>query len=362
MYLYLWVIFSLNILLSAGIMLTYLSRNDHKRDSFLSQISTSPQSRVLVIVPTRGVDFELDENLASLKNQDFSSFDLMAVVDSVEDLSVPYLKKEGIEYIESTASCTKCSGKVRAIYSAILRYPEYDSYVVADSDIRAERSWLANLVGPLYDPKVGVSTSFPIFYPAGGFWSKLKMFWGLAGQSMMESNLTKFVWGGSMAFRKELLDEESLKSFSQSISDDIAILRIVEAKGLKISYVPESRPKIYSTDDFRTFLEWSNRQTAFSIYSSNKTFLFGMVYYLASIYLLLSAIVFSVLVNDLFAVFLFVYFFNSFNSQRKVPVRVWYFLSLTFILPFVYVWNLMSGKFSKKVVWRGRVYPLSKSE
>ena len=362
MYLYWWVIFSLNILLSAGIMLTYLSRNDHKSDSLLSQPSAPPPSRVLIIVPTRGVDFELDKNLASLRDQDFSPFDLMAVVDSVDDQSVPYLKKEGIEYIEATADCTKCSGKVRAIYSAILRYPEYDSYVVADSDIRAERSWLANLLRPLSDRKVGVSTSFPVFYSVGGFWSKLKMFWGLVGQSMMESNLTKFVWGGSMAFRKELLDEESIKSFSQSISDDIAILRIAEAKGLEISYVPESRPKIYSVDDFRTFLEWSNRQTAFSIYSSNKTFLFGMVYYLVSIYLLLSAIVFSILVNDLFAVFLFVYFFNSFNSQRKVPVKVWYFLSLTFILPFVYVWNLMSGKFSKKVVWRGRVYSLLKSE
>jgi hypothetical protein len=44
----------------------------------------------------------------------------------------------------------------------------------------------------------------------------------------------------------------------------------------------------------------------------------------------------------------------------KVPVKVWYFLSVTFILPYIYIWNLIVGMVRKKVHWRGSVYSLSK--
>jgi hypothetical protein len=358
MHFYWWIVFLLNLLFGAGIMLTYISRGRKEENHSQSESTVRSNASVLVILPVKGVDYQLDKNLISLRDQEFDSFDLVAVVDSEEDLSVPLLKEGKINYITSMATCEKCSGKVRAIYSALLKYPDYDRYVVADSDIRAQNSWLANLLNPLSDPKIGVSTTFPIFNPEGGFWSKIKMYWGLVGQSMMESSLTKFVWGGSMAFRRELLDSESLRLFSASVSDDIAILRIARKKGLEISYVPESRPKIYSKEDFHEFVEWSNRQTAFSISSTNRTFYFGMVYYVVSIYLLLSSISLAVFVNVIFVVFLFPYFFNSFNSERKVPVKVWYFLALTFVLPFIYVWNLISGMTRKNVVWRGNSYNL----
>lgn len=361
MYLYWWVVFFINILFAVGIMLTYLSRSGSEMEVSKSKEPAQSPAKTLVIVPAKGIDYELEKNLISLRDQTYERFDLIAVVDADTDPAVESLRKVGIKHMESTDICTDCSGKVRAIYSALVKYPDYELYVVADSDIRAERSWLANLLVPLSDPTVGVSTTFPIFYPEGGFWSKFKMFWGMVGQSMMESRLTRFVWGGSMAFRKDILDDTSLELLSHSISDDIAILRIARSKGLGVSYVPEARPKIYSKDDFPTFMEWADRQTAFSIYSTNKTFSFGMTYYLVSIYLMVSSIVLSVFVSVLFAVFLFPYFFNSFNSYRKAPVKVWYFLLLTFLLPFVYVFNLMSGMFRKRVVWRGNTYFLSKN-
>ncbi len=360
MYLVWWVVFFVNLLLSAGIMLTYLSRSDRDNQSSRSKGVQRFSTRTLVIVPVKGVDYELEKNLVSLKGQKYGQFELIAVVDDETDPAVEFLKNAGVKYTESIEICTECSGKVRAIHSALVKYPDFDRYVVADSDIRVEDSWLQNLLNPLSDPIVGVATTFPVFFPEGGFWSKLKTFWGLVGQSMMESRLTRFVWGGSMAFRKDLIDEDALKLLSHAISDDIAILRIAKKKGLKVAYVPEARPRIYSKDDFPTFMEWSNRQTAFSIYSTNKTFAFGMIYYLVFIYLLISSILLSVFVNLLFAVFLFPYLYNSVSSLKKVPVKVWYFLALTFILPFVYVWNLMSGMTRKRVVWRGNRYSLSK--
>lgn len=355
-----WIIFLINLLLVIGIMLTYVSRNDYKGRRSEEVPISGYRPKTLVILPIKGVDYELEKNLRSLKFQDYSPFDLVAVVDSEEDPSIPYLEKGGVGYTVSSMPCGKCSGKVKAIYSALREYGDYDAYVVADSDIRPPVSWLRKLLEPLSTQDTGVTTTFPSFYPHGGYWSKMKMYWGLVGRSMMESNLTLFVWGGSMAFRKDLIDREALETFSESVSDDIAILRIAKGKNLRISYVPESMPQIYSTDNFKTFIEWSNRQTAFSIYSSRKVFVFGTVYYLASVYLLISSILFSVLVNYLFVIFLFPYLYNSVNSQRKVPIRVWYFLSFTLILPFVYLWNLFSGIIRKRVSWRGTTYSLSR--
>ncbi len=357
---YWWVLVFIETLLSLGIMSTYLSRRDSKRIEYRRGKDHMPLKKALVILPIRGVDYGLSENLEAIKNQEGTTFDLIAVVDSEDDPSVPYLRAANIGYIIANASCTGCSGKVRAIYSALVSMEGYDYYVVADSDIRPGREWLSNLLAPLSDQEVGVSTTFPIFMPEGGFWSKMKMFWGLVGQSMMESKLTRFVWGGSMAFRSEMLDEESLSLFAGSVSDDIAILRIMKSKGLKIAYVEDARPNIYSNENFRAFLEWSNRQTALSIYSSTRTFTFGMIYYGVSIYLIISSILFSVFVNPIFAIFLFPYILNSFVSLRRVPVKTWYFLALTLLLPFVYVYNLVSGMSTKEITWRGRVYTLTR--
>jgi cellulose synthase/poly-beta-1,6-N-acetylglucosamine synthase-like glycosyltransferase len=355
-----WVIFFIDLLFAAGLMSTYISRNDYKKQFVASYSKTEYKTNPLVIIPVKGVDYGLERNLRSIMNQDYGPFDVVAVVDSDDDPSVEFLRKVGINYMLSSTVCAGCSGKVRAIHSALVKHPNYGCYVIVDSDVMVSPSWLSKLLSPLSSQSVGASTTFPVFYPEGGFWSKMKMYWGLVGQSMMESNLTKFVWGGSMAFRRDLLDDESLKMFSESLSDDIAILQITRKKGLAISYVPESRPQIHSTDNFRTFMEWSNRQTAFSIYSSRKVFAFGITYYTIWIYILFSAIFLSTLESPIFLILLLPFFYNSVNSQRKVPVRVWYFLFLTFLLPFVYVWNLISGLTLKEVVWRGTVYSLSR--
>ncbi|MGC8617446.1 MAG: glycosyltransferase family 2 protein [Thermoplasmata archaeon] len=357
-----WAVFLLNFLFAAGVMLTYLGRRNRDVVDGNKDASSNATRKALVILPIKGVDYELEENLASLRAQEYGPYDIVAVVDSGADESVPFLKKHGIRYSVSSASCVKCSGKVRAIYSALIEFPDYDYYVVADSDIRVNSGWLKGLLLPLHDPAVGASTTFPVFYPDGGFWSKLKMFWGLVGQSMMESGLTRFVWGGSMAFRRDLLDDAALRSFSESVSDDIAVLKIVEDKGLRVSYVPGSKPEIHSNDNFETFVEWANRQTAFSVYYTNRTFIYGMIYYNATIYLVLSSVIFSIFVSPLFIIFLFPFVYNSINSQRKVPVKTWYFPSLTFILPFIYVWNLISGITRRRVTWRGTTYSLSKDE
>ena len=191
---------ALLLLISAGILLVEAVKKMEQRIS--NRSATGHVGKTLVMVPCKGSDISLHENLLSLKNQDYSAFDLVAIVDSEADVALPLIREAGITYIVSDATCEKCSGKVRAIASAFSHFPDYDVYVIADSDATFSPGWLSALVSPLEDREYGISTTFPIFIPVGGFWSRFKMVWGFVGRSMMESRITRFGWGGSLAFRK----------------------------------------------------------------------------------------------------------------------------------------------------------------
>ncbi|EQD35627.1 glycosyltransferase [mine drainage metagenome] len=154
------------------------------------------------MVPCRNVDFTLRENLNSLKNQRGVKYDIIAIVDSKNDPSLQIINEIGIKYIITDFDCKGCSGKVRALSTALSRFKNYSLYVIADSDILPKNDWLEKLTSPFSTPEVGVSTTFPYFKAMGGFWSKVKTLWGFVGQGMMESDLTRFGWGGHLPLKK----------------------------------------------------------------------------------------------------------------------------------------------------------------
>ncbi|WP_075056389.1 glycosyltransferase family 2 protein [Thermogymnomonas acidicola] len=164
-------------------------RDDHRPGNY------SPH--VTVIVPCRGgKDLTLERNLRSLVSQDYGGdYRVIAVVDSLDDPAVETIRRVGLELMVSDARCEACSGKVRAI-ATVLERVRSEVYVFADSDAEMPPNWLRDLVAPLGDSETGLSTTFPpIFYPMGGFWSHVKMAWGLVGMGLMESRITRFGWG-----------------------------------------------------------------------------------------------------------------------------------------------------------------------
>jgi len=105
--------------------------------------------------------------------------------------------------------CSACSGKSRAIAYALRRFKDYEIYVIVDSDVMAKRDWLSKLIAPLSNQGIGISTTFPTFVPVDhSLWSYVKMVWGLVGKSLMSSRLTRFGWGGSLAFKRDIVDEK----------------------------------------------------------------------------------------------------------------------------------------------------------
>jgi len=313
---------------------------------------------VLIIVPCKGIDLTLMDNLLSINGQVYKGkHEVLAVVDDEDDPAVPIIKRAGIKHIVAE-QYGQGSGKVRAISAAMRQCPEYEAYVIVDSDALVGPHWLGTLISPLADRGVGISTTFPFFNPKGGFWSLVKMAWGFIGYSLMESDLTRFGWGGSLAFRKDLLDDASFKLFSSSIIDDITLTNIAKKKGLLIRYTESCSPSINSDDDLGRFLEWSNRQTAVLTTQIPVLPLLGVIYEAFYVILFYSSIIAAITISPYFLVLMTPFLLGFYRLYRRSVKKTPKLLPIYLIMPYIYMMNLIVGSRMKTIKWRNMNYPI----
>lgn len=316
--------------------------------------------RVLVVVPCKGMDLTLRDNLRSMKNQSYTNYRLVAVVDSATDTALDVIKRLKIQHIVAKGHLKGASGKVRAICAALSSIGAYDICVIADSDVLVGGDWLARLVAPLADKRIGMSTGFPIFRPVGGgFWPRVKYAWGFVGQGLMESELTRFGWGGTMAFRKNLLDGSGMADLRQSVSDDIALTKLVIKKGLRLAYVADAGITVNSNDSFKQLIEWSTRQTALSIAGYPRNYRIGLVFYSANVLVLASGVALSVLVNPVFVLLLTSFAVGAARTYSRDPERHPSVIPIYFIMSLFYLSNLLVARRMASIRWRGGTYALS---
>ncbi|MDE1810915.1 MAG: glycosyltransferase family 2 protein [Candidatus Micrarchaeota archaeon] len=329
-----------------------------ERDSYRESKGYRPS--VLVIVPCKGLDIGLLRNLKSLKGQGYANFKLLPVVDSHKDEAVPEIRKAGLAYMVSSPKFDKGSGKVNAISTAISANPGYDIYVIADSDICTNKHWLELLIRPLADPSVGISTAYPYFRPIGGFWSTVKSVWGFVGEGLMESGLTRFGWGGSLAFRGGILKGRRFATFQECVSDDVPITNMAKAMGYRIAYVKAAQPVVDTADGLPAFWEWANRQTAFSTLGFSRIFAYGVVFYASQILLLVSSLALSAAVSGWFLVLLLPFLLGAHRAYLRARERKLASLLIYPFMNFIYLANLVVAANTKEVRWRGRSYGLGR--
>ncbi|MGC8479051.1 MAG: glycosyltransferase [Candidatus Micrarchaeia archaeon] len=334
---------------------SFLRVDSEKRDY------SNYKGRVLVIVPCKGRDIKLYENLLSVKKQTYTNYEVIAVVDTETDLALESIKNAKIKYI-ITNNKEHGSGKVRAIATAIKRFQKYDTYVIADSDVLFGKEWLSQLVAPLSDKKIGLSTMYPFFKPLKNkFWSEVKMVWGFVGDSLLENEKRRFGWGGSLAFRRDILDKKSLTFFTNSkysVSDDISLTKIAKSKGLKIAYVRKPKPIVNCDETFDTFFEWANRQTALTLLGYRKNLYEGLVYYTSEIVLILLGIFLTVFISPIFLIYFIHTLKSTFITYKRSRSKDPKVLVIVFIAPFLYEINLLIASRMKNILWRGTIYKL----
>ena len=244
---------------------------------------------------------------------------------------------------------------------AIETFGNYEVYVIADSDIRISRSWLGTIIAPLSEKGIGLSTMYPHFNPIGGFWSNVKSVWGTVGEGLMKRDSSKFGWGGSLAFKRELVDRKSFQFFKNSgysVSDDICLTMITKKKGLEIAYTDSAQPVVNTQDNFSQFWEWANRQTTLSILGNRKNLYVGILFYSAESLVIVSGIILSIFISPLFLILLLHSLRNAWITLRKSRQKSLMIIPITFLLPFVYLINLLIASRKKSITWRGFTYTL----
>jgi hypothetical protein len=107
-----------------------------------------------------------------------------------------------------------------------------------DADVVPGRTWLASLVAPLADPRVGAATGLRWYAPGDAAWGTLTRYlWNAAACAQMFA--FRIPWGGSLAFRTEVLRSTGLlEQWAHSFSEDTSAAAVLQRAGLAVRFVP----------------------------------------------------------------------------------------------------------------------------
>ena len=222
-----------------------------------------------VIVPCKGSDFELQENMEAILDQEFEDYEVIFVTASESDPSLAVLRRAArkfpgrrVRFVVSGFSSQR-GEKVHNLLRALDRAdPGSEVLVFADSDGRPHRRWLRDLLSPLSDPETGASTGYRWFFPRGGnLASLLRATWNGSIATLLGGHRHNFAWGGSTAIRRSTFEAVDVPAhWKHSISDDYSLTEAVHAAGLRVHYQPRCLVASHGDCTWRELLEWSTRQ------------------------------------------------------------------------------------------------------
>jgi ceramide glucosyltransferase len=207
--------------------------------------------RASVVVPCRGVDQGLRENLAALFAQHYPSYELIFVSDRAEDPALAVAERlsrelageseAGVRFVVA-GRASACGQKVHNLRAAVAECdPSSEVLVFVDTDARPRADWLRALVAPLEDQTVGAATGYRWFLPVrGGLASQLRSVWNASIASALgQDDRRNFCWGGSTAVRRETFERLKVSErWRGAVSDDYALTRALQDARLPIRFVP----------------------------------------------------------------------------------------------------------------------------
>ncbi|MFP3064437.1 MAG: glycosyltransferase family 2 protein [Sulfolobus sp.] len=343
------LIFLISLVILADLVLIYQIYREIRLRKELEKQTTSPtpSDLVSIIIPIRGKDPQIEENVLSLLNQDHPSFEVIYVVDNLDDESVEVLKRLGVKIVVNEVECTNCSNKIKAQLTGI-KYANGKIIVFADSDTRYPKFWLRKLVRPLYNGYVA-STTFSWPKPLKYSLSNLLRagFWTLGFESQAVGGT--FLWGGSMAFKREFFDSEVIRELKNEWCDDCTLTRIAKRRG-SIDFVFSAIPlNIY---DEKNLILWSKRQIITVRKYSPRGF-YGFL--IISFFLTLFLVLFILTMNLIFLSPYILWFLKNVNRGFRTGYALIpsFFSLLSIFFAFFLSFLILREKY---IFWRGVRY------
>ena len=343
--------------------------------------------RVALICPTKGMEEDLEANLLSLTRFDYPDYEIFFPIANADDPAYRLLErvqatsKRSVHIIQ-TGRALECSDKVHNLTAAVAQIGEqFDVLVFADSDGRPSADWLARLVAPLADDSLGAVTTFRWLVPKRpGFWSALVAAWSASTATYLSDRRRNFCWGGGTAIRRQRFqDLRVVESWRGAVSDDYVLTRLLQNKGLRIDFAPESLVPSGCSCDAKTFWEFTNRQLIITRVYSRKlwlTALIGHFFYCAAILVGIAAWIVSSMSGLPSMQFLLLslvpVMFASVRGVLRLVAALellpdnleqlvhegWIWVLFAPMVPFIYLYNSLVALFTRKITWRGIRYDL----
>lgn len=339
---------------------------------------------VSVIVPGRGLEPGLKDNLRTLLSQDYPTYEVLFVFDRADDPAIKIVEQlTPAPQIIIAGPATDSGQKVHNLRVAVSKiHPASEVLVFVDTDARPGKQWLRQLVAPLADENLGAASGYRWFLPVnGGFASRLRGVWNASIASALGSDTTRnFCWGGSSAIRRSTFERLAISErWRGTVSDDFAITRILKDGNLPIHFTPSCIVPSVGDCDFKELLEFTTRQIKITrVYAPQLwlplllgSALFTIVFFGGLILLILQILFegsFALLVAVLSIIFVLgaakafirwravsiplVEYRSEMRRDLAAHIFLWPFASL------LYLHNALVAAFSRRIKWRGITYEL----
>ena len=204
---------------------------------------------VSVLKPLHGDEPGLHDNLLSFLDQDYPSVQIVFGVRSPADRAVPVARAVMAERPSADTDLVVNTGargtnlKVANLEN-MLPTARHDLLVMADADMRVEPTYLAAVVAPFEDDRIGLVTCLYKGVSSGGLWSRLgtlQINYGflpsaLVGDAM---GVGDGCFGATIALKREMLDRiGGLARLRNELADDHRIGDAVRAQGARVALAP----------------------------------------------------------------------------------------------------------------------------
>jgi ceramide glucosyltransferase len=360
--------------------LGYVRRRLHTDSGFYAP-------RVAVLCPCKGIEPGLERNLLSLTEFERQNYEIFFILASDADPARSIVERiaagsKAKAHVIIAGNPTNSGEKANNLRVAVEQLsPEFEVFVVADSDGRPGKNWLHYLVAPLGDVRIGATTTMRWLIPnRGNFPTALLAAWNAPMVTMLSEKGKNFCWGGGTAIRRSIFEQSGvMNEWRNSVSDDFSLTRALERNNRSIVFLPECLTCSYVETDFRGLLEFTNRQILITrVYASKLWRPAAFTHLLYCMTLLLGAIL---ILSDFFQqrpffhiatlTFLPLLLSSIRSSIRLIGVteclpaarsqimgQAWIYILLPVFIPFLYVINFLNSLVTRKIRWRGMAYEL----
>ncbi|MBZ5585563.1 MAG: glycosyltransferase [Acidobacteriia bacterium] len=144
-------------------------RGERRRAAYILRTLSEPAKDLppaSVIVPLKGPEEGLRENLEALASLDYPDYELVVAARSAADIPPGVLPRR-LKVTLAHGADANTAEKIQNLAAAV-RATRRRSRILAfaDSDVRVTRRWLRALAAPLAEPGVGAVTGYRWFLPA----------------------------------------------------------------------------------------------------------------------------------------------------------------------------------------------------